>query len=94
MVPLSSVLSLLGGRPSACAGASRSSMTAPIIALDFSQHEGIDYLDTYAPVLRLKNLRFLLAYAILMDYEVHSMDVDNAFLQALLDEDIYVSHRL
>jgi len=68
-----------------------SSYKARWVARGFSQHEGIDYLDTYAPVLRLKNLRFLLAYAILMDYEIHSMDVDNAFLQALLDEDIYVS---
>jgi len=59
------------------------------VACDFSQHEGIDYLDTYMPVLGLKNLRFLLAYAILMGYEIHSMDVDNAFLQALLN--IYVS---
>jgi len=58
------------------------------VARGFSQHEGIDYLDTYTPVLRLENLRFLLAYAILMGYEIHSMDVD---LQALLDEDIYVS---
>jgi len=43
------------------------------------QHEGIDYLDTYAPVLCLKNLCFLLAYAILMGYKIHSMDISNAF---------------
>jgi len=61
------------------------------VACGFSQHEGIDYLDTYAPVLRLENLSFLLAYAILMGYEIHSMDVNNAFLQALLDKDIYIS---
>jgi len=58
------------------------------VAPGFSKHEGIDYLNTYAPVLRLKNLCFLLAYAILMGYEIHSMDINNAFLQALLDEDI------
>jgi len=61
------------------------------VAPGFSQHEGIDYLDTYAPVLHLKNLCFILAYAILMGYEIHSMDVNNAFLQALLDKDIYFS---
>jgi len=90
MVPLSSVL--LGGRPSAHAGSSRSSMMAPTRQdglCSFSQHEGIDYLDTYASVLHLKNLHFLLAYAVLIGYKIHSIDVDNIFLQPLLNKDIY-----
>jgi len=68
-----------------------SSYKARWVAHSFSQHEGIYYLDTYAPVLHLKNLLFLLTYTILMGYEIHLMDIDNAFLQALLNEDIYIS---
>jgi len=50
-----------------------------------------DYLDTYVPILLFKNICFLLAYAILMGYKIHSMDVNNTFLQALLNKDIYIS---
>jgi len=67
-----------------------SSYKARWVARGFSQHEGIDCLDTCTPVLCLENLRFLLAYAI-MGYKIHPMDVDNAFLHALLNKDIYVS---
>jgi len=55
-----------------------SSYKARWVAPGFSQHEGIDYLDTYAPVLHLKNQRFFLTYAILMGYKIHSMDVNIA----------------
>jgi len=65
-----------------------SSYKARWVVCGFSQHQGIDYLDTCVPVLRLKNLHFLLTYAILMGYKIHSMDVNNAFLQALLNKGI------
>jgi len=64
------------------------SYKARCVACGFSQHQGIDYLDTCVPVLCLKNLCFLLTYAILMGYKIHSMDVNNAFLQALLNKGI------
>jgi hypothetical protein len=57
----------------------------------FLQHEGINYNKTYAPILCLENLQFILAYAILMGYKVHQMDIDNAFLQADLHEEVYVT---
>jgi len=87
MVPLSSVLSLLGGRPSArwvLKIKHDGSYKTRWVARGFSQHEGIDHLDTYTPVLHLENL-FLLAYTILMGYKIHSNDVNNTFLQALLN---------
>jgi len=73
-------------------GPSRSSMTAPTRqdGLHMASHS-MRALTTLTPVLRLENLCFLLAYAILMGYEIYSMDVDNAFLQALLNKEIYVS---
>jgi hypothetical protein len=60
------------------------------IACGLSQHEGVDYKDTYTPVLWLENL---LAYTIpiLMGLEIHQMDVDNTFLQAILEEEVYVT---
>jgi hypothetical protein len=64
---------------------------ARFVARGFSQHEGVNYEDTYAPVLRLENLQFLLTYTILMGLEIHQMDVDNTFLQAILEEEVYVT---
>jgi hypothetical protein len=64
---------------------------AHFVACSFSQHEGVDYEDTYAPVLWLENLWFLLTYTILMGLEIHQMDVDNTFLQAILEEEVYVT---
>ncbi|ELR14537.1 Retrovirusrelated Pol polyprotein from transposon TNT 1-94, putative [Acanthamoeba castellanii str. Neff] len=39
---------------------------AHFVASSFSQHKGVNYKDTYTPVLCLENLHFLLMYAILM----------------------------
>jgi hypothetical protein len=60
------------------------------VAKGYSQKFGIDYYDTYAPVVRLENLRFLIAYATQHELHIDQMDVDSAFLQAELQEDIYV----
>ena len=54
---------------------------------------GIDYLETYAPVVRLKSLRILLATAHIRGWLIHGMDVDTAFLYGVIDDnepDIYV----
>jgi transposase InsO family protein len=63
---------------------------ARIVVQGFSQREGIDFTETYAPVVRYESLRFLLALAVLLDLEIHQMDVDSAFLQADLDDEVYV----
>jgi hypothetical protein len=49
-------------------------------ALGNLQREGIDYDETYAPVVRQSSLRLLLAVAVQNDMPVHQMDVDTAFL--------------
>jgi len=60
------------------------------VAKGYSQRFGIDYDETFAPVMRMENLRFLLAIATILDLEIHQMDVDLAFLQASLMEKIYI----
>ncbi len=64
---------------------------ARFVGHGFSQKPGIDYDDTYAPVLCLENLRLLLAYAVVNGHVIHSMDINNAFLQAKLHEEVYVT---
>ena len=55
---------------------------ARLVARGFSQVEGVDYNETFAPVMRYKTLRIILSLATQMDYEVKQMDVMNAFLNA------------
>ena len=55
------------------------------------QHFGIDYGDTYAPVARMTTLRYVLALASLLHLQTTSVDFTNAFLNAPLDEDVYIN---
>lgn len=63
---------------------------ARLVAQGYSQVPGQDYFDTYAPVAKLSSIRTILAIAAIKDWEVHQMDVDTAFLQSPVDEEIYV----
>ena len=56
----------------------------------YKQIEGVDYYETYAQVGMYKTLRVLLALVVDQDYELDQMDVPSAFLNAELDEDIYM----
>jgi hypothetical protein len=50
------------------------------VARGFSQQYGVDYEETFAPIVRLESLRILLAIAAAEDLEVHQMDVVTAYL--------------
>ena len=53
---------------------------------------GIDYEETFSPVIRAKIIRILLTIAATDDLECHQMDVKTAFLNANADRPIYVTH--
>src|SRR5277367_6176897 len=65
-------------------------LKARLVARGFSQIYGIDYLDTYAPVVKLASIRILLAIAAIYGLEIHQMDVVTAFLAGDLEEEIYM----
>ena len=61
---------------------------ARLVVKGFMQKYGIDYNETYAPVMKYDSLRLLLSIATILDLELKQFDVDNAFLNAILNEEI------
>ncbi|KAL8132932.1 hypothetical protein AgCh_008421 [Apium graveolens] len=59
---------------------------ARLVAKGYSQQEGIDYDETFAPVARLEAIRIFLAYAAHKKFTVFQMDVKSAFLNGELEE--------
>nr|GEV33720.1 hypothetical protein [Tanacetum cinerariifolium] len=63
---------------------------ASLVAVGYSQQEGIDYDETFALVSRIEAIRLFLAYAAHKDFTVYQMDVKIAFLNGILKEEVYV----
>jgi hypothetical protein len=63
---------------------------ARLVAQGFTQIEGLDFNETYSPVARFTSIRTLLALSAILGYHVHQMDVETAFLNGELKEEIYV----
>nr|GEW05177.1 hypothetical protein [Tanacetum cinerariifolium] len=64
---------------------------ARLLIVGYSQQEGIDYDETFAPVARIEAIRLFLACAAHKDFIVFQMDVKTLFLNEFLKEEVYVS---
>ncbi|GJS65079.1 putative ribonuclease H-like domain-containing protein [Tanacetum coccineum] len=63
---------------------------ARLVAQGYTQEEGIDYDEVFAPVARIEAIRLFLAYASFMGFMVYQMDVKSAFLYGQIEEEVYV----
>jgi hypothetical protein len=61
-----------------------------LVAKGYSQVEGLDFDETYAPIARLESIRILLAYATYHGFKLYQMDVKSAFLNGPIKEEVYV----
>lgn len=65
---------------------------ARLVAKGFTQIPGIDYDETFSPVVRHSTLRLLFALSVQLDLNVTHLDVKTAFLNGQLKEDIYMAY--
>ena len=63
---------------------------ARFVACGFSQVEGIDYDETFAPVARYSSIRSILALSAHMGWKIHQMDVKTTFLNGEIEEEVYI----
>lgn len=62
-----------------------------IVARGYSQREGIDYKELFAPVVRMDSIRLLFALAAQLQLKFVQFDIATAFLYGELDEDLYLT---
>ena len=63
---------------------------ARLVAKGFRQVQGVDYDETFSPVVMLKFVRIMLAIAAFYDYGIWQMDVKTAFLNGFIKEELYM----
>ena len=63
---------------------------ARLVARGDRQKEGVDFDDTYSPVIRMATFRLLLAIGMMRGAEVHMLDVETAYLYGYVDKEIYM----
>jgi hypothetical protein len=63
---------------------------ARLVARGFTQVDGIDYTETFAPVCHTSIIRMIMAISAVKDYTVKQFDIKGAFLNGILEEEIYL----
>ena len=64
---------------------------ARFVAKGFHQQHGFDYSDTFSPVVKSTTVRTVFDIAVSCSWDIRQLDINNAFLQGRLTEDVYVA---
>ena len=61
-----------------------------LIVMEYFQMTGVDFNETFAPVTKFITIRCILALGVALNWEIHQMDVKMAFLNELLEVELYM----
>ena len=60
------------------------------VAKGYTQKEGIDYEETFAPIARYTSIRSVISLTTQIGWEIHEIDVETAFLNGVIEEEVYI----
>jgi len=63
---------------------------ARLVARGFTQQEGIDYSETFSPVIKQATVRLVFSIVISCNWKIHQLNIHNAFLNGVLTKEVYM----
>jgi len=63
---------------------------ARFVAKSYAQKDGLNYLDIFTLVARYTSIRFMISLATQMGWQIHQMDIKTAFLNGVIEEEVYI----